>query len=190
MDLGSFEDMTPGQLQSLFSVTKAMLDNPQTRRAYLENVKKINPNVSIPELDAAEPLHHALAEERKARERLEASIEEERNNRKEEQIRKNLEESRDSVKKKYKFNDEQLASVEKWMVDEQVNNYEVAAKFFRMQNQAADTQAATRPYEIQSNTYEFPQAWKGINANSGRDIAKISKQEAFRTLNDMRKQAV
>lgn len=47
----SLEDMSPDEINSLALLARSMRDNPETRKTFLQTVKKANPNLSIPEID-------------------------------------------------------------------------------------------------------------------------------------------
>lgn len=47
--------------RGVVNLADAMLKNPKARRKFLEAAKEVNPNASIPEIDAAAPLQHGLS---------------------------------------------------------------------------------------------------------------------------------
>lgn len=53
-----------GSLQTIANIADGLLKSPKARRKYLEAVKEVYPNVAIPEIDAAAPLHDEMSKVR------------------------------------------------------------------------------------------------------------------------------
>lgn len=111
--------------------SKVLLDKmgsvPKTRAQLLQLMKEINPNMAIPELDAAKPIYDALSEERAKREALEKKI---ADREADEAKRKQEAQTEEMMAKGQKYlrsqgcTDEGIAAVEKFMADRGLIDYE------------------------------------------------------------------
>jgi hypothetical protein len=170
------------QLEQNVGVLQVIAQNPETREGFQRLLKKINPKLSIPELDAVDranstiikPLTDKLAS-------LERSIQER-------DILDRLEKSRAQVKAKYRLSDEDLTGVETLMVRSESNpdpipSYDAAARVYVASRQSAPaTPAAFAP-----PIYTMPEkeTWaRGIG--NPQELNRIALNEAFSAWNDLR----
>lgn len=124
------------------------LANPETRRTLLEIQRKLNPNVPIPELDAAKPVQDALAElrnemkadrearEAEKREREAASIEA--------KARQQWNVGRKSLYKAG-WNDEGVKVIEEFMEKRGIADHEVAAAAYEKMHPAPEAPVGGGP---------------------------------------------
>lgn len=126
-------EIDESELNSHRQVTQAMqnlLNNPKTRRKILEAQKELNPNMVIPELDAAEPLraeYKSLSDQIASMAKI---IEDDKAAREQEKTLSKLQKQWDSGRGKLRaagYTDEGLAEVEKFMEEKGVADHEVAA---------------------------------------------------------------
>ena len=181
----SLEDLTTDQLLAVARQTQgshellgALMRDPAARETVQRHLKKLNPALAIPEIDAKDAVLAELAEERKKRETLE-------NNYREDKIRERIERQRAEVKTKYKLTDADMIEVEKLMLDKDnpIPTYDGAARVFN----ASKTTAAPTPSILNPPTYDMPEkdVWgRGIGNKAMLD--KIAMNEAYAALNDIR----
>jgi len=174
---GSIEGLTVDQVYGLAQLTHTLANDPRTRESFLSLVKQGNPNISIPEIDAKNQVLAQLEQERQARVALEARIQEK-------EIRENLERKKADVQSRFKFSTEDMASVEKIMLDEQIPSYETAAKYFQASRQVAA--ASFNPSSMESHQVSLPDAsvWKNGFGNQAA-LNKIAQDEAYKALNEI-----
>ena len=114
------------------SVNK-LLANPKTRRKLLELQKEVNPDASIPEIDAAAGVREEMEQIRKQNADLLAEMRAERDARaaaeSEAKGRRSIEAGRDKLRQRG-FTDEGIGAVEKLMMDTGTADYELAADAF------------------------------------------------------------
>jgi hypothetical protein len=181
----SLEDLTTDQLlaharqlQGSHDLLQTLMRDPTARETVQRHLKKVNPSVSIPEIDAKDAVLAELGEERKARQQLEKSIMEDR-------VRTRLEKQRADAKSKYKLNDADMIEVEKLMTDAEnpIPTYDAAARVHAASKQTAvPTPASLRP-----PTFEMPEkdVWAG-GIGSRANLDRIAMNEAYAALNDIR----
>ena len=181
----SLEDLTSDQLLDFAQKTKAshdllqtMLADPSSRETIQRQMKKINPKLSIPEIDAKDTVLAELHKEREARQALEVSILNDR-------VRARLETQRADAMKKYGLTDADMAEVEKLMTDEHapISTYDAAARVHK----ASKATGTPTPAVLHAPTFDMPETdtWgKGIGNKAMLD--KIAVNEAYAALNDIR----
>jgi hypothetical protein len=181
----SLEDLTvPELLATARAATEksqlfdTILSDPATRKEALALVKKRNPNMPIPELDAENAASAAVAEERKEREKLEARM-------RESEMRERIAAQRTTVRDKYKLTDADLLEVEKIMTDETapIPHYDAAVKVWRAQK----SQAVPTSSNISPPVYEMPtkDVWKsGIGNNA--NLNKVAMKLGYDAWNEIR----
>lgn len=126
-------EIDEGELTAHRRVTEAMnrlLNDPRTRRKVLEAQKTLDPNVSIPELDAHEPIRGELGEVKTALADIAKQFADDRAEREARESRAQLQSRWDAGRGKLRANgytDEGLAEVEKFMESHGVADHTVAA---------------------------------------------------------------
>lgn len=140
-DKNSLENLSPEERDELASLAQGLANNPETRPMYLRLIKKHSPTTAIPEIDVLNTVGNALQPHLAKIEKLEQEkLEREVNDR----LRANRESLRDEGHSK-----EDIAAIEKMMVDEKIPSHATAAKYFKLQNQAAvPTTAHMRRAEV------------------------------------------
>jgi hypothetical protein len=146
----SLENLTPEQLEGL-TRSKALLDSvlndPETRKPALRLLKKKNPTLSIPEIDAEEAAAAAIEKERSERQALEAKI-------REAEARENVRAQREKVVAEGYCSLDEIPALEKFMLDNEIPNYEKAAKLFKQAKRAESAAAAA--HVSGDNTLSMP----------------------------------
>jgi len=181
----SLEDLTTDQLlafarqtQGSHNLLQSLLNDPASRELVQRQVKKLNPTVIIPEIDAKDAAMTAIEEERAERKKLEQKL-------LERDVRERMEKARSAAKAKYKLNEADMLEVEKLMTDAEnpIPTYDAAARVHAASKQTA----VPTPSSINPPTFDMPEkdVWgKGIGNKAALD--KIAMNEAFAALNDIR----
>ncbi len=171
----SLEGFTPEQIEEMADTYRAVLANPETRKAALRATKKVNPGMSIPEID----LEDAGRAEFKARdERIEKLEDELRRRDAESRVHAERAALRDKG-----MSAEDIAAVEKLMIDKRIPDYSTAAEFLQNQRQVAEPtpNSMERRPALTVNLPSDPlaalkQGPKGLK-NWGRDNASAALDE-------------
>lgn len=121
------EDQQIQQDRNLVQFINSIYNDPQLNREAKALIKKKYPNINIPDYDILQQVETRLNAEREERETRERERQEQEETRK-------FDETRSSVQKKYGFTDEGMQDLEKFMVDNNVGSYEVAASYRASQN--------------------------------------------------------
>jgi len=167
----SLEGLSQEAIVGLAQIAKGLSDNPETRTGFLSLAKKADPSMSIPELDIANQITSAVAEERAKREALEAKIIER-------DARENVMNRRDALKKSKGLSDADVAEVEKIMVEKGISNHDTAAEFMVAQRQSAKP----TPYQAGFGSHQKPQV---DTKPYGGNIAQWARNEAANTISDI-----
>lgn len=184
--MASLEDMTTDQLlaaarqwQGQAALIEQLGKDPATRLELQRLVKKANPTLPIPELDAREAVAAVVAEQQKTIDKLQQDILEDR-------VKRRLEDQRKDILTRYKLTDADLAEVEKMMVDpdpeKRIPSYDAAARVFV----ASKAQATPTPSAIMPPTFDMPEAkdWaKGVG--NPAELNKIGLKQAFAAWNEI-----
>ena len=165
------------QLEGSHELMQTLMKDPAAREMMQRGLKKLRPELSIPEIDAKDAIRAELDEERKERQALQKQITEDR-------VRARLEAQRAKAKSDYKLTDADMAEVEKLMVDPEnpIPTYDAAARV----HAASKKTGTPTPVTLSAPTYEMPEkdVWgKGIGNKAMLD--KIATQEAYAALNDI-----
>lgn len=141
MALIQIEEAELLQQKNVIDTLNKMLGNPEARRKVLEARKITDPNVSIPELDAAAPLNGALdeikktlAEERKARETEKSERDQQRRL---DEFNATLDRQRDTLRRAG-WTEEGLSEVQKHAAERGIPDLEVAAAHYEKLHPPAD----------------------------------------------------
>jgi hypothetical protein len=181
----SLEDLTTDQLlaharnlQGSHNLLQTLLNDPAARETVQRHLKKLQPTLSIPEIDAKDAVLSELKAEREARQALERSI-------MEGQVRDRLEKARSAAKTRYGLDEADMVEVEKLMTDAEnpIPTYDAAARVHK----ASKSTATPTPSALSAPTFDMPEkdVWgKGIGNKAMLD--KIAVNEAFAALNDIR----
>lgn len=181
----SLEDLTTDQLlararqlEGSHNLLTALLNDPASREATQRQLKKLNPALVIPEIDAKDAVLAELKTERDERIKLQNDILQDK-------VRTRLEKARADAKSKYSLTEADMVEVEKLMTDEHnpIPTYDAAARVHKASKQSAQPTAAA----LAAPTFEMPETsvWgKGIGNKAALD--KIAMNEAYAALNDIR----
>jgi chromosome segregation ATPase len=168
----SLEDLTPEARDELALLAKQLSENPDTRKDFLRQVKKMKPEMPIPELEIEDYTRHAVEKANDRVAQLEARL-------REKDALDELNKRRSKLKSKGLIDkDEDIDEVEKVMLEKGITNHEAAAEYWRwMQQSAAPTPTGYNPSAI--NKFDLSKYWKNPVAGA--------RDEAAKALNELRK---
>ena len=168
----SLEDLTPEARDELALLAKQLSENPDTRKDFLRQVKKMKPEMPIPELEIEDYTRNAVQHANDRVAQLEARL-------REKEALDELNSRRNKLKAKGLIdNDEDIEEVEKVMLEKGITNHEAAAEYWRwMQQSAAPTPTGYNPSAI--NKFDLSKYWKNPVAGA--------RDEAAKALNELRK---
>lgn len=172
----SLEDYSPEQVAQLAGTYKALLDNPETRELALRMTKKVNPAVSIPEIELKDAAAKAFKAQADRQDALEQQI-------RERDARDRINAERQALRDQG-FSADDIPLIEKIMTDERIPSYATAAKYYKAQQQVAQPTAhgtqnmgGSRQYSLPSNALDALKAGKGGLKQFGRDQAAAALDE-------------
>jgi hypothetical protein len=182
----SLEDLTVDQLREAAARMKGshdllstLLRDPSSRTAIQKEMKRLNPNLAIPELDTATAFETQL----KTRDEKIAELEKRELMR---SINERLSAERAKTQAKYKLTDAQMLEVEKLMQEDKENpitSYDIGARAFKGSQKPAEP----TPAVLKSSTFDMPdpKTWaKGIG--NPALLNKIALQQAEQAFNEIR----
>ena len=151
----SLENMSFDERDSLAELSKKLADNPKTRKAFLRLTKEVNPELNIPEIEIEDSTSSALLSMKKENDSL-------RNKFREREALDDLQKRRNNLMKKgLAKSDDDVAAIEKVMLEEGITNHEAAARHWAWMQQAA----APTPSQFHTN----------VAKNQGWDLSRFSK---------------
>ena len=151
----SLENRSFDERDSLAELSKKLADNPKTRKAFLRLTKEVNPELNIPEIEIEDSTSSALLSMKKENDSL-------RNKFREREALDDLEKRRNNLMKKgLAKSDDDVAAIEKVMLEEGITNHEAAARHWAWMQQAA----APTPSQFHTN----------VAKNQGWDLSRFSK---------------
>lgn len=161
---------------------QTLMQNPKTREQVLRMQKDINPNLPIPEIDAADKVRTEIS----ARDDRIAALEQDARTR---DIRDRASAVRSAAMSKYGLTEAEMQGVEALMVSETdpIPTYDAAARVY-----LADQQLATPTHSsIEAAVYEMPEhdVW-GAGIGNPQALARIAAKEAAAAMNDIRRGAL
>lgn len=113
------DDAIARNLQAAAQLVDTLQKDPKTRRGFLGLIKTVKPDVSIPELDAAAPIEEAISKLTNEISSLKTSLSQK-------DADADLAGERKRLKKDHAYTDEGIKELEKFMIDHNVGEHEVA----------------------------------------------------------------
>lgn len=142
-----------GSLQTIAKITQGLLNNPKTRKAYLETVKAAHPNIPIPEIDAAAPINSEISGLKTAMTEFMGKIEKTFDDERTERVRRGVDravEDGRSLMRKRGYTEEGIKAVEDMMSAEGIGDYNNALKIYEHDHPLASPGRPGR-----TNIFEF-----------------------------------
>lgn len=172
----NLEGLSEDQIATMASLYRSVVTNPETREMALVATKKAHPEMSIPELDVKEAIR---AEMKTHNERLEAEVAERIRRDAEQRVRDERAALRD---KGYSL--DQVAAIEKIMMEKHIPSYAQAAEFFDLQNRVAEP---TPSSAVESgSTFQLPPSPLEAMKKGRFGVRDWARNEATQALNDLR----
>lgn len=144
-----------------------VLEHPETRDIGLRVMKKAT-GISVPEIDLKDQANAAF----RARDEKIASLE---NGIRERDARERVERERRALEGKG-FSADDVAAIEKLMIDEQIPNYGTAANHYKMSRQLAAPTPATGAQP--GSTYDLPSEALAAGKSGRQGLNKFARQQA------------
>ncbi|UOF81576.1 hypothetical protein [Bacteriophage sp.] len=162
----SLEDLSFEQRDELAALARQLAENPQTRKEFLRLTKKAKPDLPIPELEIEDYTHNAISNSNKRVEELEAKL-------REKEILEDLDKRRNKLMKKGLVNsDEDIAEVEKVMLEKGITNHEAAAEYWQWMKQSATPSANPVFNQSAMSKFDLSQYWKNPKMAAQNEAAK------------------
>jgi len=161
----SLENLSFEERDSLAELSKKLADNPKTRKAFLRLTKEVNPDINIPEIEIEETTNSALM-------KMQRENDEIRNKLREKEALEDLEKRRNNLMKKgLAKSDEEVAAIEKVMLEEGITNHEAAARHWAwMQQAAAPTPSQYSPNVMKNQGWDLTR-FKSNATTAAREVA-------------------
>ena len=119
----SLEDLSMEARDELALLARQLSENPATRKEFLRLTKKAKPDMPIPELEIEDKTDSAIEQMRKENQELRAKMQEK-------EAMEELEKRRSKlISKNLVERDEDIAEVEKIMLEKGITNHEAAAEY-------------------------------------------------------------
>lgn len=183
--MASLEDLTVDQLlarakelEASAALTNDLLRNKETRSMVQHAIKKIRPDLVIPEIDSQVAIDAKFAEMKKDSDDLRRQI-------LERDTRERLERERTAARDKYGLSDADMLKVAELMVDKDnpIPTYDAAARVHK----ASTTPSTPTPANFQPPTYTMPEkeVW-GTGIGNPAKLNKIAMDQAFAAFNEIK----
>jgi hypothetical protein len=147
----SLENLSLEAQAELAALAKSLAEDPKTRRQFLQLTKQVRPDVPIPEIEIEERTSAVLEQANSRVESLEAKL-------RQKDAKEELQRRRNNLKEKQLANsDEDIAEIEKLMIDKGIANHETAAEYHSWMKQASTPTPSQFPQPVMSkfNTQDY-----------------------------------
>jgi len=174
----SLEDLTPEARDELALLANELANNPATREQFLRLTKQARPSVMIDSIDIKDEVSKVMSE---ANDRVMFM----ENKMREREAMDELEKRRSSLLRKGKVkSEEDIAEIEKIMLEKGIQNHETAADYFQWMRQAA-TPTPSKTF----NQNVLDETARGTLEKFWKNPAAAARDEASKALNELRKNA-
>ncbi len=171
----SLEDYSAEELAQMAKTYHDILNHPETRGIALQMTKKINPNVSIPELDIRAQASAAFAQRDEKIRSLEDQI-------RERDARDRISQERATLRDQG-FSHDDVSAIEKIMTEKQIPSYQTAAEYYKGQQ----TLATPAPHVSgRATTFSMPTDALGAMKGGKAGLNKWARESAAAALDDLR----
>ena len=147
----SLENLSLEAQAELAALAKSLAEDPKTRKQFLQLTKQVRPDVPIPEIEIEERTNAVLETANKRVESLEAKL-------RAKDAKEELERRRTNLRtKQLAESDEDIADIEKFMIEKGIANHETAAEYHSWMKQAAAPTPSQFPQPVMSrfNTQDY-----------------------------------
>jgi hypothetical protein len=173
--MASLEDLTPEARDELASLARELADNKDTRADFLRLTKRARPNVPVPEIDIEDRVAGIESRSAERISELEGRL-------KEKEAKEELNRRRRVLLDKKKVEkDEDVAEVEKIMLEKGITNHETAADYWSYMRQAAT------PTPTGYNANVMDTAARATLSKYWKNPQVAARDEAAKALQEIRK---
>ena len=147
----SLENLSLEAQAELAALAKSLAEYPKTRKQFLQLTKQVRPDVPIPEIEIEERTNAVLETANKRVESLEAKL-------RAKDAKEELERRRTNLRTKQLAESyEDIADIEKLMIEKGIANHETAAEYHSWMKQAAAPTPSQFPSPVMSrfNTQDY-----------------------------------
>lgn len=169
----SLENLSPQARDELALLAKQMSDDPDVRPHFLAYAKKVRPELVIPEIEMRSQAEKAFEQRDKEIREIKAQLAEK-------EAMEEVQRRRQDIVRKGKVREEEIAEVEKVMVEKKIADHDTAADYMRWMKQMAEpTPGSTYGGQPVMNKFDLKNYFKNpVNA---------ARNEAVAALNELRK---
>ena len=172
----SLEDLTPEARDELALLMRQIAENPATRKEALRLAKRVRPDMTIDTLEIEDEVDKKFEQSQAKLEALEAKL-------REKEAVEELERRRRALINKGKAKSEDdVAAIEKIMLEKGIQNHETAADYFQWMNQAA---TPTSSSAFKANVMDATA--RDTLSKYWKNPAAAAREEASNALNELRK---
>ena len=147
----SLENLSLEAQAELAALAKSLAEDPKTRKQFLQLTKQVRPDVPIPEIEIEERTNAVLETANKRVESLEAKL-------RAKDAKEELERRRNNLRtKQLAESDDDIADIEKLIIEKGIANHETAAEYHSWMKQAAAPTPSQFPQPVMSrfNTQDY-----------------------------------
>ena len=174
--MSSLEDLTPDARDELAKLARDLAEDPATREQFLRLTKQKRQNLTIDAIDLKDQFNARFEEMQSKNEALEAKL-------KEKEALEELKHRREALLRKGKAkSDEDVAEIEKVMLEKGITNHDTAADYFQYMRQAAPPTSAN-VFDKSIWNEQARDALKPFRV----DATRAARDEAARALTELRK---
>jgi hypothetical protein len=138
----SLENLSLEAQAELAALAKSLAEDPKTRKQFLQLTKQVRPDVPIPEIEIEERTNAVLETANKRVESLEAKL-------RAKDAKEELERRRTNLRtKQLAESDDDIADIEKLMIEKGIANHETAAEYHSWMKQAAAPTPSQFPHRL------------------------------------------
>jgi hypothetical protein len=174
--MSSLEDMTPDARDELARLARDLAEDPATREQFLRLTKQKRQNLTIDAIDLKDQFNAKFEQMQSQNDALQAKL-------REKDALEELKLRRESLVKKGKAkSDDDIAEIEKVMLEKGITNHETAADYFDYMRQSATPTAAN----VFDKSIWNEQARDSLKSFR-HDPVRAARDEAARALTELRK---
>ena len=174
--MSSLEDLTPDARDELAKLARDLAEDPATREQFLRLTKQKRQNLTIDAIDLKDQFNARFEEMQSKNEALEAKL-------KEKEALEELKHRRETLLRKGKAkSEEDIAEIEKVMLEKGITNHDTAADYFDFMRQSA-TPTAANVFDKSIWNEQARDALKSFR----HDPVRAARDEAARALTELRK---
>lgn len=172
----SLEDLTPEARDELALLMRQIAENPATRKEALRLAKKVRPEMTIDTLEIEDEVEKKFSQSQAKLEALEAKL-------REKEAVEELERRRRALISKGKAkSEEDVAAIEKIMLEKGIQNHETAADYFEWMSQSAQPSSVSA---FKSSVMDATA--RDTLSKYWKNPAAAAREEASNALNELRK---